>query len=175
MSLTKIPASMVDADVARTSDLTGIIPPGVVLEYSGASAPAGFLLCYGQAISRTDYAALFAAIGTAHGVGDGSTTFNVPDRRGRVAAGKDDMGGVAAGRLTTAGSSTDGATLGAVGGAQNVALTDTQIPGNVVGNYSLQTGATVVNVVTSGSHSATPGAAHTNVQPTIVQNFIIKT
>lgn len=56
-------------------------------------------MCFGQAVSRTTYAALFAAIGTAYGAGDGSTTFNVPDMRGRVAAGKDDMGGTAAGRL----------------------------------------------------------------------------
>jgi microcystin-dependent protein len=74
----------------------GAAPAGVVLPFAGSSAPAGWLLCYGQAISRTTYAALFAALGTAYGVGDGSTTFDLPDMRGRVAGGKDDMGGSAA-------------------------------------------------------------------------------
>lgn len=78
----------------------GGVPSGVVLPFAGSSAPSGWLMAYGQAVSRTTYAALFAAIGTAHGVGDGTTTFNLPDLRGRVAGGKDDMGGTAANRLS---------------------------------------------------------------------------
>lgn len=74
----------------------------------------------GQNVSRTTYAALFAAYGTAFGVGDGSTTFGLPDLRGRALFGKDDMGGSAASRLTTAGSGVDGLTLGAVGGSQSL-------------------------------------------------------
>lgn len=57
------------------------LPTGVILPYGGASAPAGFFLCDGSPVSRTDYAGLFAAIGTAFGTGDGSTTFNLPDMR----------------------------------------------------------------------------------------------
>jgi len=106
--------------------LNDIFPPGCLLSYGGATAPAGFLLCYGQAVSRTTYARLFTAISTAWGVGDGSTTFNVPDFRGRSIVGKDDMGGSAASRVTTAGSAVDGATLGATGGAQNVTLTSAE-------------------------------------------------
>lgn len=106
----------------------GGIPAGAYIPFGGSTAPAGWLLCYGQAVSRTTYAALFAAIGTAHGTGDGSTTFNVPDLRGRVPAGKDNMGGSAASRLTTAGSGVDGATLGAVGGAETHTLTTAQMP-----------------------------------------------
>lgn len=56
-------------------------PIGCIHAYGGATAPNGWLLCQGQAISRTDYAELFAVIGTAYGSGDGSTTFNVPDIR----------------------------------------------------------------------------------------------
>ena len=56
-------------------------PIGAILAFGGAAAPAGWLLCQGQAVSRTTYAALFAAIGTAYGAGDGSTTFNIPDGR----------------------------------------------------------------------------------------------
>ena len=67
-------------------DKTGV-PIGQIVELANAALPAGLLPCDGAAVSRTTYAALFAAIGTAYGVGDGSTTFNVPDRRGRVAIG----------------------------------------------------------------------------------------
>lgn len=56
--------------------------PGTVKMYGVATAPANWLLCDGTAVSRTTYADLFAAIGTTFGVGDGSTTFNVPDFRG---------------------------------------------------------------------------------------------
>jgi phage-related tail fiber protein len=67
-------------------------PPGTLIDFAGATAPQGWLLCDGSAISRTEYAALFAAIGTAHGVGDGSTTFNLPDLRGEFRRGLDNMG-----------------------------------------------------------------------------------
>jgi len=63
------------------------VPPGAATMYAGAAAPAGWLLCDGTAVSRTAYANLFNAIGTAYGTGDGSTTFNVPDLRGRVPLG----------------------------------------------------------------------------------------
>lgn len=59
-----------------------IVPPGVVLPFAGSAAPDGWLLCQGQAVSRTTYAALFASLGTAYGVGDGSTTFNLPNTQG---------------------------------------------------------------------------------------------
>jgi len=61
------------------ADLLQAVPTGSVQPYAGASIPAGWLLCDGSAVSRTDYAALFAAIGTLYGTGDGSTTFNLPD------------------------------------------------------------------------------------------------
>lgn len=62
-------------------------PAGIVLPFAGSTAPQGYLLCDGSAVSRTDYADLFAAIGTVYGAGDGSTTFNVPDLSGRVVIG----------------------------------------------------------------------------------------
>lgn len=64
-----------------------IIPPGAGMDYFGASAPTGWLFRDGSAVSRTTYAALFTAIGTTYGVGDGSTTFNLPDDRTRVTRG----------------------------------------------------------------------------------------
>ena len=82
---------------------------GIVYAYAGATAPSGYLLCQGQAVSRTTYAALFMAIGTTFGTGDGSTTFNVPDLQGRVAIG-----------------SSSAYSLGAKGGASTVTLTSAQ-------------------------------------------------
>lgn len=66
-----------------------IFPPGMVSAFAGTTAPAGWLLCDGAAVSRTQYSALFAAIGIAHGGGDGINTFNLPDYRGRFLRGQD--------------------------------------------------------------------------------------
>jgi microcystin-dependent protein len=97
------------------------VPPGTMAPFGAAAPPAGWLLCNGSAISRTTYAALFAAIGTTWGAGDGSTTFNLPDTRGRVIAGYD--AGNATGRLT--GAETGGVSAAALansGGEQGHAL-----------------------------------------------------
>ena len=108
--MTGLASGTAATDAVSKSQLDGAAPPvGAVIDYAGSTAPAGWLLCYGQAISRSSYAALFSAIGATYGAGDGSTTFNLPDCRGRVAAGKDDMGGSAAGRLT-------GPVIGSIGG-----------------------------------------------------------
>jgi microcystin-dependent protein len=95
------------------------IPVGMLAPFAGASAPSLWLLCYGQVVSRTTYAALFGVIGTTYGAGDGSTTFNLPDLRGRSAFGADAMGGTAAGRLTgSAAGGINANALGNVGGEQ---------------------------------------------------------
>lgn len=100
-------------DVAMT-------PSGVIVPFAGSNAPSGWLLCAGQAISRTQYAGLFLTISTTYGVGDGSTTFNLPDLRGRTIAGLDNMGGSAASRLTAGVSGINATTLGAAGGDERV-------------------------------------------------------
>src|SRR5260370_42412322 len=82
----------------------------------------------GRAVSRSTYSTLFGVISTTFGVGDGSTTFNVPDLRGRVVAGKDNMGGSAASRLTSTTMSPDGITLGATGGEQTHTLVTSEMP-----------------------------------------------
>src|SRR5215831_9469505 len=121
------------------------VPIGSTLEwdYAGAAIPTWALLPYGQAISRTTYAALnslASAAGYLHGSGDGSTTFNVADKRGRFSAGKDDMGGTAASRITAAISGTAGTVLGAAVGNEGVTLATAQIPshdhGAVTGTQS---------------------------------------
>lgn len=68
------------------------LPSGAVQEFAGSTAPEGWLMCDGAEISRTTYAALFSVIGTTYGVGDGSTTFNLPDLRGEFIRGLDNMG-----------------------------------------------------------------------------------
>jgi microcystin-dependent protein len=105
-----------------------LVPAGAIMPYAGAAAPDGWLLCYGQAVDRTTYADLFTAISTTYGVGDGSTTFNLPDLRGRVVAGQDDMGGSSANRLTGLTNGIDGDTLGATGGEEAHTLTQAQLP-----------------------------------------------
>lgn len=101
---------------------------GAVLPYAGENAPEGWLMCFGQEVSRDTYSNLFAAIGVTHGAGDGETTFVLPDGRGRVIAGVDDMGGVAATRLTQAAVGFDATLLGAAGGGQTQTLTTAHMP-----------------------------------------------
>src|SRR5690606_40258069 len=77
----------------------GVVPVGATIEWWSPTPPPGWLVCAGQAVSRTDYAELFAVFGTRYGSGDGSTTFNLPDLRGRVPVTLDNQGGTDAGRL----------------------------------------------------------------------------
>ena len=169
---------------------------GTVLPFAGSTSPSGWLLCYGQAVSRTTYANLFAVIGTTYGVGDGSTTFTLPDLRGRVAAGKDNMGGSAASRLTNSGTGNPGiagTALGAVGGVDRHTITVAQMPthahdSNQSGNYgNINFGTSVTpltrnQVVPTGGGAESgqltqemgSGNAHPIAQPTIVLNSIIK-
>jgi microcystin-dependent protein len=121
-----------------------IAPIGIIQDFAGSTAPAGWFLCYGQAISRTTYAELFAVISTTFGTGDGSTTFNVPDLRGRSSSGKDNMGGSAAGRITTT-SGVTGTTLGSAGGEQTHTLV-----------------AAEAAVLTYGASVTDPGHHHTS-------------
>ena len=69
------------------------IPVGAQLPFAGTTIPSGYLLCDGRAVSRTTYKDLFEVIGTTYGAGDGSTTFNLPDKRGRVSVGFDSADG----------------------------------------------------------------------------------
>ncbi|WP_443678150.1 phage tail protein [Neisseria polysaccharea] len=82
----------------NVDDLAGMIPSGAVMYFAGQTAPTGWLKANGAAVSRTNYAALFAAIGTTYGTGDGRTTFNLPDLRGEFVRGWDDGRGIDSGR-----------------------------------------------------------------------------
>jgi len=180
--------------VALTSDVSASLPSGTVVPFAGTSAPTGYLLAQGQAVSRSTYSDLFSAIGTTYGTGDGSSTFNLPDLRGRVVAGKDDMGGSSANRLTDQTGGLNGDTLGDTGGSETHTLTtaqlaahthgagsytallpgdDTQSTGGGTGNRGPNGGTNLTVSGTSGSTGS--GSAHNNVQPTIILNYIIKT
>jgi microcystin-dependent protein len=194
-------------DAVNKRLLDAAVPIGEVKAFAGNTPPQGWLFCYGQAVSRTTYAALFAVIGTKFGAGDGGSTFNLPDCRGRVLIGRDDMGGPAAKRITTAASGIDGTLLGAAGGAESVKLTVAQMPSHnhggttgaagahshtfmrprgdenwENGNRNAWWGSSNVTETTSAApnhtHSISAeggGQAHTNVQPSIILNYIIRT
>lgn len=155
----------------------GDVPPGTVIADAGATAPAGWLHCYGQAVSRTTYSAIFARLSTTYGVGDGSSTFNLPDLRGRVVAGQDDMGGSSANRLTDQSGGLDGDTLGDTGGAETHTLTTAQTPTDLMTfgqNFGIEGGGNIHAVGDQGGNTG-GGGAHNNVQPTIILNYAIKT
>ena len=99
-----------------------IASPGALCHLATGTPDEGWLIADGRAVSRTDYLALFLAIGATYGAGDGATTFNLPDLRGRALVAQD----LGAGRLTGAGGV--GGNLGDTGGAQASVLTSTQLP-----------------------------------------------
>lgn len=107
------------------------VPSGTVTAFAGGSPPAGWLECNGGVISRTSYAALFAAIGTTYGSGDGSTTFSLPDLRGEFVRGWDHSRGADSGRQLGSWqadeikSHTHTLPLEAGGSSNNASLTDT--------------------------------------------------
>jgi microcystin-dependent protein len=184
------------------SAITGIISfvAGMIMPFGGPNVPAGWHPCNGSAISRTTYAALFAAIGGYYGVGDGVNTFNLPNLQGRMPIGYGQGGG-----LTNR-------AFAEVGGQESVALTTPQLPshfhditdpghghtlltnnigggveqgavrydnpapGAVVRDIN-EKGTRIVGYATSNIN-ATNGAggdqAHLNMQPYIAMHFIIK-
>lgn len=151
--------------------------------YNGSGTPLGGLPEDGAAVSRTTYPGLFVAIGTTHGAGDGSTTFNVPDSRGRVDVGVDGS----ANRITAA--STNGGnadTLGGVGGAETHTLVEAEIPAlNTVlselagGALSAEFTVTNNDATTTSNDNRTinfggSGGAHSNTQPWIAKKKFIR-
>lgn len=105
---------MADAAI-HVPAVTDLLPAGLgPLPWAGSSAPTGWLLCDGSEVSRSTYANLFAVVGTIHGAGDGSTTFNLPDMQGMVPVGHDPA-------------QTEFDTIGATGGEKTHALTQAEL------------------------------------------------
>ena len=104
--------------------LEALTPKGTVSAFAGNVAPAGWLLCDGSAVSRSTYAGLFATIGTAHGAGNGMTTFHLPDYRGRFLRGADDGSGRDPGAAARTAMASGGNSGNTVGSVQNDSLKD---------------------------------------------------
>ncbi len=143
---------------------------GSIKGWGGAAVPAGWLDCNGAAVSRSTYSALFAEIGTAYGAGDGATTFNLPDLRGRALLGAGTGSGLTA------------RARGATGGSETHSLTSAQNGqhSHGTGNFAnLVTGTTTDGYVlstSSGTVSGNSGSGtpHNIVQPFGVAFYIIK-
>ena len=190
------PKTWGDSDPITPTDLNRIekgvdgayaasVPPGALMPFAGAAAPASWLLCDGSAVSRSTYAALFDAIGTAYGVGDGGTTFNLPDMRGNIPLGLDNMGGTSRNRITAAAADS----LGGQAGTETHALTAAQLAAHThtstrnADSFMVRDGSTVGTLhsaVWKGTASETSsstgsGSAHPNTQPYMALNYIIKT
>jgi microcystin-dependent protein len=143
------------------------VPTGAISAYAGTTAPTGYLLCNGAAVSRTTYAALFAVIGTSFGQGDGSSTFNLPDFRGQFLRGRDGGAGKDPNASTRIAMNTGGNTGDAIGSVQGHAFqTHTHIQdahshgfsyafSNDGGGSVVRSGATVVGSGSTGSTTAT--------------------
>ena len=163
-----------------TASWSTLPPPGVISAFAGSTAPTGYLICDGSAVSRTTYSALFSVIGTTYGTGDGSTTFNVPDLTGRVAVGKN--------------SGTFSA-LGGKGGEERHTMSISEMPthnhtttvnsaaevsninGYAASSQSMFFGtdrsATTANY-SSAMQNTGGGSSFNNLQPYTVINYIIK-
>ena len=188
---TKIQNGAVTAAKLDSAAVSVLMPTGSIIPYAGQTAPsADWLLCDGAAIARqasNSNTPLFTLLGETYGAGDGSSTFNIPDLRGRVIAGQDDMGGASANRLTGQSGGVNGDNLGASGGTEGVTLTaaesglpahnHTQGVQTTGGNIENFAGGTPAGLyTTTGTVSAqNASSAHNNVQPTFILNYIIKT
>lgn len=152
---------------------------GEISQWPTDTAPSGWLFCAGQAVSRATYSALFALIGTTYGSGNGSTTFNLPDLRGRVPLGQDDMGGSSANRVTAAAADS----LGGNGGAETHTLSTTEMPNHNHGVYARSGTGSVWAVDTINTQNGAldnyyssaqgGGSPHNNMPPYLTINFII--
>jgi len=161
-----------DASITTAKLAGGVaVPIGATFEYAGSTAPAGYLLCDGSAVSRTTYANLYAVIGTTYGTGDGSTTFALPDIRGKFPLGK-----TASGTYTT---------LGGTGGETTHTLTTSEMPSHThtvpLTSWNAHSGTALSNDTpyysssgTAATNSTGGGGAHNNMPPYIIMNYIIK-
>lgn len=154
--------------------VTDTLPVGTIIPYAGATIPSNYMKCEGQELSRIEYDILFSAIGTTYGAGNGTTTFNLPNLKGRVITGIDSNDTDFDVLGETGGEKTHTLTVGEmpshnhdIGWAQTTNLTDPGqqgIPGQAPNNW----------VDSWKTFSTGGGQPHNNLQPYIVLNYIIK-
>jgi len=189
-----------DAANALQAGGFSFVPTGVVYAFASNTTPKGFVLCDGTAYERSTYPALFVVLSTTYNTGgETATQFRVPDLRGRAAFGRDDMGGSAQNRITAAGSSITGTTLGAAGGNQGLQSHSHTVydPGHAHNYYYARSLAgyglsypsygnavytydygKAMSYEGTGISLASSGAGVTgsqNMPPTLILNYIIKT
>lgn len=162
--------ALYDAQTAAETRISTAAPTGVVQAFSGRTTPQGWLLCDGSAVSRTDYAALYAVIGTTYGSGDGSTTFNLPNLIDKFVEGSTTAGTVkSAGLPNITGSMFTNAGKNSI---ENGAIKYTATVGGGGTNNS-NTGTGVVNFDASRS-SSVYGKSTTVQPPALTMRYIIK-
>ena len=174
------------------------VPVGSMQAFAGSSAPTGWLLCNGTTASRTTYSNLYSVIGTTYGVGDGSTTFGLPDMRGRVpmGAGTGNQLNASGSGVITGGTAMTARTAGAFGGEETHLLTSAEMPSHThtqnahshllysgpaggVHAYISQNGNNgalygPTESVTATNQNTGGGGRHAVVTPFVVLNYIIK-
>ena len=197
----KIKDGAVTSSKLASAAISSIMPSGVVMPYAGSEAPNGFLFCAGQSLVVADYEDLQDEIGYTYGGSGANCT--LPDLRGRVVAGKDNMITPSQENLTNKDGGIDGDTLGATGGHEEHLLLSTQsgVPAHVhdvfsagavttaltaeesvqrlehegQGHSTIVTDQLGLDGQTGNNDTADASSAHNNVQPTIILNYIIKT
>jgi len=163
-----------------TATSSTIVPVGTVIESARSSAPTNYLECDGSALSRTTYATLFSAISTTYGVGDGSTTFNIPDRRGNVGKGAGTSSGYTENVTITQGTKTNDTFQGHIHGANRIGYaynvgslsgSDTKVVGSINGG----TLASYINddPSTDGAHG-TPRVDNVTQDKSLGMKYFIK-
>jgi microcystin-dependent protein len=170
--------------IASNAIVGDTLPIGSMVPYPSDTIPDNWLLCDGQAVNRTTYSLLFAVLGISHGSGDGSTTFNLPNIKGKTIVGRDSA-------------DTDFDVLGENRGSKTQTLSVANLPAHNH-NFASSTGKQVITGtpggytdavndylavsvgITAGSDNRLQigfigsGTAHNNIQPSIVENYIIK-
>ncbi len=174
-----VTASLAGPGVATTPARSDIVPIGVPWPWLTGTPPNGFILMDGSNVSRTTYAPLFALWGTTFGAGDGSTTFGLPDFRGRAIIGAGTGSGLTSRMLNATGGEETHVLLEAelanhMHVTHSTGSTDTLHTHSGVGGFSEIASPNAANVNNINTDGAGANTAHNNMQPFFVVNWIVR-
>lgn len=165
-------------DMGESSSMVPVdmIDVGTIVPYSGSEAPKNWLICDGRAVSRATYVELFNVIGTTYGSGDGSTTFNLPDLKGKVITGFDSSDNDFNEIGKTGGEKTHKLTVEEMPSHNHTATMDNFIVNNTASRFNFAEGNVNSYSLLASTKTANTGGnqSHNNLQPYIVVNYIIK-